>query len=124
MRSKFSFPHFSKAFKTVGLGMLLFACSFLVIGAGSPPLREIETHGVSDQKKEFNGRMFLITVIDSNDDTIGRRCEKDREEITMAFEELADWLGMEMAEPKVISGDDYSKAAVNDAIDSWLGEQE
>jgi len=31
---------------------------------------------------------------------------------------------MEMEEPKIISGDDFSKAAVNDAIDNWLQSQQ
>ncbi len=71
-------------------------------------------------RNESLPRMFLITVIDSNDDSIGKRCEADLEEITFNFEELADWLGAEMEEPKIIKGDQFSKAAVNEAIDSWL----
>jgi len=76
------------------------------------------------QKNQTQSRMFLITVIDSNDKDIGKRCETDLGEITYAFQELADWLAVEMEEPKVIQGDDFSKAAVNDAIDNWLKSQQ
>ncbi len=68
--------------------------------------------------------MFLITVIDSEDSAIGKRCETDLIEISYAIEELSDWLGMEMEEPKIIQGEDFSKEAVTDAINHWLREQE
>src|ERR1044072_3138284 len=69
-------------------------------------------------------RMFLIAVIDSKDKDIGDRCRTDLDEITYAFDDLADWLDKEMVEPKIIQGDDFGKEAVNDAIDNWLPSQE
>ncbi len=74
-------------------------------------------------KNLFQSRIFLIAVIDSDDKDIGKRCETDLNEVTYAFEELADWLGMEMEEPKIIKGDQFSKAAVEDAINNWLQTQ-
>src|SRR4051812_17789081 len=62
-------------------------------------------------------RLFLIAVIDTDDETIGKRCEEDLDEVTYTFDELADWLDMEMTEPKIIKGDEFGKAAVNDALD-------
>ncbi|MES2890887.1 MAG: caspase family protein [Bacteroidota bacterium] len=123
MRTRSFLPRLVTVCKSFGLGMLLFVASSFVIGSGSLPVRQDVCKSLGYKKTEPYGKLFLITVIDSNDDTIGIRCEKDREEITYIFEDIADWLGMEMAEPKVISGDEFSKAAVNDAIDSWLSDQ-
>ena len=75
-------------------------------------------------KHQDKPRLFLIAVIDTDDETIGKRCEEDLDEITYTFDELADWLDVEMAEPKIIKGDEFSKAAVNDAIDNWLPSQQ
>src|SRR6187431_185906 len=110
-------------FKNTTGAMLLVLCSFLVIGAGEPQLRHSEPKAVTESKIPAAGRMFLIAVIDSDDDTIGRRCEQDLDEITFTFEELADWLDIDLQEPKVIKGGEFSKAAVNEALDSWLGDQ-
>ena len=110
-------------FKTRSAAMLLVLCSFLVIGAGEPQVRHTELKTSTESRIPATGRMFLIAVIDSDDDTIGRRCEQDLDEITFTFEELADWLDMELQEPKVIKGGDFSKAAVNEALDGWLADQ-
>jgi hypothetical protein len=88
----------------------------------------IAAHGITKEalrphRKNSDGRMFLITVIDSNDKDIGKRCEMDLDDITYAFNDIADWLFMDMQEPKIIMGDEFSKAAVNDAIDNWLRSQ-
>src|SRR5688572_14763488 len=110
-------------FKNTTAAMLLVLCSFLVIGAGEPQVPHTESNTITESKIPAAGRMFLIAVIDSDDDTIGRRCEQDLDEITFTFEELADWMDMELQEPKVIKGGDFSKAAVNEALDSWLADQ-
>ena len=69
-------------------------------------------------------RLFLIAVVDTQDEIIGARCEADLDDITDTFDNLADWLGVEMPEPKIIKGDEFSKAAVNDAIGNWLASQQ
>src|SRR5438874_3561960 len=63
-------------------------------------------------KQDEKPRMFLICVIDSNDDSIGVRCGEDLDAITGLFDEIADWLDVDMAEPKIISGQQFSKTAV------------
>jgi Caspase domain len=73
---------------------------------------------------EPKSRLFLITVIDSDDKIIGKRCEKDLEEITASFEEFTLWLDMTRLVHKEIKGQDFGKAAVNQAIDVWLAGQE
>ncbi len=75
-------------------------------------------------KHQDKPRLFLIAVIDTDDETIGKRCEEDLDEVTYTFDELADWLDVQMAEPKIIKGDSFSKAAVNDALDNWLRSQQ
>ncbi len=67
--------------------------------------------------------MFLIAVIDSHDDSIGKRCETDLDDIKYAFEDYADWIDADMIEPKIIEGDRFGKAAVNDAVTNWLPSQ-
>lgn len=87
------------------------------------PARYITKEIAGFHRAEPDGRIFLITVTDTNDKDIGERCATDLDEITYAFSEIADWLLMDMEEPKIIKGDDFSKAAVNDAIDNWLQSQ-
>ncbi len=104
--------------------IILLLFSVLSISADNHiTARCITNQALKLQKKESEGRMFLITVIDSNDKDIGKRCEIDMDEITYVFKEIADWLFMDMEAPKVIMGDGFSKAAVNDAIDNWLQSQ-
>lgn len=69
---------------------------------------------------QSESRLFLIAVIDSNDETIGKRCETDLFNIQFIFEDLAYSLGVQTVEQKIIMGDDFSKATVNDALDNWL----
>ena len=69
-------------------------------------------------------RMFLIAVIDSEDSTIGERCKADLEGITDEFEYVAGVIDAEWIEPKIIDGDKFGKAAVNDVIDNWLKNQQ
>ncbi|MBC7889540.1 MAG: caspase family protein [Ferruginibacter sp.] len=116
--------HFLKPIKNMAAGTILLLLSILVSANGYVQ-PDYLTKGVAGQyKNESQPRMFLITVIDSDDESIGKRCEKDLDEITYIFEELADWLDMKMEEPKIIKGDQFSKTAVNDAIDDWLKSQE
>jgi Caspase domain len=75
-------------------------------------------------RQDDKPRMFLICVIDSDDESIGERCQEDLDGITYLFDELADWLDVEIEEPKIISGEQFSKAAVSDAIDNWLPSQQ
>ena len=75
-------------------------------------------------KHQDQPRLFLIAVVDTDDETIGARCEADLEDITYTFDDLADWLDVEMVEPKIIKGDQFSKAAVNDAVNNWLPAQQ
>src|SRR3954452_20536864 len=63
-------------------------------------------------KQDEKPRIFLICVIDSNDDSIGVRCQEDLDGITYLFDEIADELDVDMIEPKVISGEQFSKTAV------------
>lgn len=81
-------------------------------------------HAFGLQKNQNPSRLFLIAVIDSDDETIGGRCTQDLDNIQSAFKDLAEWLDAEMTEPKIIQGSDFSKAAVSDAVDNWLSSQE
>ncbi len=104
--------------------ILILLFSALSINANNyVPAHNITKDALRLHKKDANGRMFLIAVIDSNDKDIGKRCAMDLDEVTYAFGEIADWLSMDMEEPKVITGDEFGKAAVNDAIDNWLKSQ-
>src|SRR3954465_9553709 len=47
-------------------------------------------------KHDEKPRMFLICVIDSNDDSIGVRCQEDLDGITYLFDEIADELDVDM----------------------------
>jgi Caspase domain len=71
-------------------------------------------------RTETKARLFLITVIDSEDEIIGERCQVDEEEITAAFTEFSEWLDIAIVFPKTINGNQFSKASVNDAINNWL----
>lgn len=124
MDTKLLINHVLMRFKNIAVGMIFFLLAIsLSSDVCSQPFYQIkERAGLYKDISE--GRMFLITVIDSEDDSIGKRCEKDLNEMTNFFEELADWLDVEMEEPKIIKGDQFSKAAVNDAIDNWLRSQE
>ena len=117
MNVKLLINHFLKRFKYAAAGMILL---LLAVSVNSNVY--VQPHYETKQKaslykKESQARMFLITVIDSDDDSIGKRCEKDLEEVVYAFEDLADWLDVKMEDPKIIKGDQFSKAAVNEA---WI----
>lgn len=114
---------FLTPFKNAAAGILLLLLSTLVSSSGHVQRDYVTKEGVSLHKNESQARMFLITVIDSDDDSIGKRCEIDLDDITFAFEDLANWLDVDMRDPKVIKGDQFSKAGVNDAIDNWLKSQ-
>lgn len=113
--------HFPKHFKYPAAVLLML---LLAISANA----NVYHHYKSGEKPGFykdepRARMFFIAVIDSHDDSIGERCEKDLEEVNASFEDLADWLDVEMT-PKIIEGDDFGRAAVNNAIDNWLKSQQ
>ena len=73
----------------------------------------------SFHKRDDQSRLLLIAVLDTNDETIGKRCDEDLNNIDYTFTELADWMDVDI-ESKIIKGDDFSKTSVNDAIDNWL----
>ena len=77
-------------------------------------------HGSFNAGPQARSRLFLITVIDSDDEIIGERCKVDEEEVNDAFKEFSEWLNIAEVFPKIIDGDQFSKASVNDAIDNWL----
>src|SRR6476660_1894375 len=89
--------------------LLLFTTAIQAIGGFNASNKSLLLH-----KQDEKPRMFLICVIDSNDDSIGVRCQEDLDGITYLFDEIADELDADMVEPKVISGDQFSKAAVRD----------
>lgn len=99
--------------------ILLFITGYVPAGAHSPST-EITPHQLGTQANLAERRIFLIAVIDSDDKEIGQRCETDLAEMEAVFDEMAFMLEAEMEEPKVIQGDDFGKAAVNEAIDNWL----
>lgn len=123
MDAKLLLRQFGKPFKNTATGILLVLVSLLVSSSGFVQFNDVKKEKVILHKNESKPRMFLIAVIDSDDDSIGRRCQQDLEEITFSFEDLADWLDVEMKEPKIIQGSQFSKAAVNSAIDNWLRSQ-
>lgn len=124
MKTKSLISHFLKRSKHLVIGSVLLLLAVSVNSNGYiHPAYEINK-GAALHKNESQPRMFLITVVDSDDDSIGKRCEVDLEDVLYSFEDIADWLDVEMVEPKVIKGDQFSKAAVNDAIDNWLKYQE
>ena len=115
--------HYSlKCFKYVAaLLILLLPCIPVNANHVHPQYKIAGKTGV--HKHQSEGRLLLVAVIDSDDKDIGERCEEDLDDITFTFSDLAFWLDLEWIEPKVIKGDDFSKDAVNDAINNWLPEQ-
>ena len=115
-----------KRFKYVMAVMVLFLIT--ITANANDSLFQHDHNSIKEKsvlhKKQDQPRLFLIAVIDTDDETIGKRCEEDLDEVTYTFDELADWLDVEMAEPKIIKGDEFSKAAVSDAIDNWLPAQQ
>ncbi len=75
-------------------------------------------------KHQNQPRLFLIAVIDTDDEIIGERCKEDLDGVTDEFEYVAKVIGAEWINPKIIEGAEFSKAAVNNAIDNWLPSQQ
>jgi hypothetical protein len=124
MYIKLFINHLLKHFKYAAAVMIVLL-SAIPINADAyfyPYYKTKEKLGLS--KDEPQARMFLITVVDSHDETIGKRCERDLDEVTYTFEQLADWLDVQMTAPKIVDADNFSKAGVNDAIDNWLKSQQ
>lgn len=119
MRFEFLLQNFSRRFKLLCLALFLLTTSayanHVVYAGNKVPF----VHNTDER-----GRMFLICVIDSHDETIGERCEEDLDGITYLFDEIADWIDVDLVDPKIIEGDDFSKAAVTDAVDRWLPKQQ
>lgn len=112
-----------KHFKYAVVVMLLLLSCASVQANGYVNLHHKTKEASGLHKSQSKPRMFVIAVIDSNDKDIGERCATDLDEISFSFEDLANWLDVEEI-PKIINGDEFSKAAVNDAIDNWLKSQE
>lgn len=116
--------HFLRPVKNTATGMLLLLLSILVSSNRYVQKDFIKNKGVYQVNNEPKPRLFLITVIDSDDEIIGKRCEKDLEEITETFNQLTQWLDIAVGVSKTIKGNEFSKAAVNEAIDVWLKSQQ
>ncbi len=122
METKLLKRHFLKYSKYLVIATVLLLLTISVNSNGYiQPASEINKRA---GLYESQSRMFLITVIDSEDDSIGKRCEADLKDVIYSFEDIADWLNVVMQRPKIIKGDQFSKAAVNDAIDNWLRSQQ
>ncbi|CAN5413111.1 hypothetical protein BH10BAC2_BH10BAC2_42310 [soil metagenome] len=68
---------------------------------------------------EQKTRLFLIAVANTGDAKIGASSQKDLDKITETFTTLTNKLGIALVNQK-IAGKEFSKKAVNDAIDKWL----
>jgi hypothetical protein len=124
MNTKLFNHHFLRPVKNTAAGMILLLLSILVSSNRYIQKDFRNEKGVYQLKNEPKPRLFLITVIDSDDEIIGKRCEKDLEDITETFNQLTLWLDIATGVQKIIKGNEFSKAAVNDAIDIWLKSQE
>ena len=66
---------------------------------------------------ERSAKLFLIVVANTNDPEIGVSSKKDLDKITATFTTLKEQLGIPMI-MQTISGDNYSKILVDDAINT------
>ncbi|MEP6747423.1 MAG: caspase family protein [Bacteroidota bacterium] len=73
----------------------------------------IHSRGLNDAGKDV--KLFLLAVTNVNDPSIGSSCAKDRDRIMETFQGLADFLDIGFV-PTVISGDNYNKLSVENAI--------
>ncbi len=114
-----------KRFKYVVAGVILFLLSITANAYDyTNPYYFTIKKEFGLHKHQNQPRLFLIAVVDTDDETIGKRCEEDRDAITDEFEYVAKEIDVEWIEPKIIEGDQLSKAAVNDAINNWLKNQQ
>ena len=63
-----------------------------------------------------NEKMFLIVVANTKDETVGKTVEIDLKNVSALFNSLATNLGISKVIPLYISGDGYSKTAVEAAL--------
>jgi len=63
-----------------------------------------------------NEKMFLIVVANTKDETVGKSVETDLKNVSALFNSLATNLGISKVIPLYISGEGYSKAAVEGAL--------
>lgn len=80
-------------------------------------LFKLDTRGLSNIEQKT--RLFLVAVANTNDSTIGVTSRKDLDKITEIFTTLAEQLGITIFSKK-IWGTEFSKKAVDDALDKWL----
>jgi hypothetical protein len=76
-------------------------------------LFETADRNIKPQEKPDN--LFLIIVANTNDASIGKSCEIDRDATLATFKEIAEFLNIQFV-PKEISGNIYSKKNVENAI--------
>lgn len=65
---------------------------------------------------ERNIKLHLIIVANTNDKDIGSSCAKDITRMVETFTDLVNYMGMQTLTPKIISGQGYSKKAVQKTI--------
>lgn len=73
----------------------------------------IRSRGLNDAGKDT--KLFLLAVTNVNDPSIGSSCARDKDRILETFQGLADFLNIGFV-PTVISGDNYNKVNVENAI--------
>lgn len=78
-------------------------------------LFEASTRGLT--AKEKGTRLLMMVVANTNDKTIGKTCAVDKESMYKTFSELAEFLEIGFV-PTVITGDDFSKANVDKALNA------
>lgn len=78
-------------------------------------LMDNQGRGVTETRAE---KMYLIVVANTDDPKIGTSTKKDYEKITTLFTKMAEDAGIQQLEKIFISGNDFSKANVEKAIDA------
>ena len=115
--------YFLKTFTNRYIVTILLLLSLLPGTSGHGMERFTKWGQLSTHKSEPHSRIFLIAVIDSDDEIIGKRCEKYLEEMTENFDDFSSWLDRTTLVTKIIKGNEFSKSAVNDALNNWLKAQ-
>ena len=80
-------------------------------------LFETEVRSLTPQQKQT--KLFLLLVANTNDKKIGKTCAVDQKNIYDTYKEIAEFLEIPL-EAKVISGDEFSKVNVDNAINSFI----
>lgn len=67
---------------------------------------------------ERNIKMHVIIVANTNDKSIGSSCAKDITRMVETFTDLVNYMGMQALTPQIISGNGFSKKAVEKALNA------